>query len=487
MNARLLALAMLALFTAFTFACGGTDDDGDSDESDDDETNDNDDTSADNLDDDVTDDDAHPSDHGFYQFAPRPSNEIGVFVAKTGDDANPGTMAEPKKTIGAGVALAEAAGKSVFVAVGTYEESVNSKVSLYGGFNNAFTHRETDLLETVIAATGEFGVQFALEESDAPVTLEGFTIRESAAQVQSALAYTAGVYMTGGYAVIAWNTIFGGAGTRSSNGMNVIDGSIVALGNRITGGAAASPIRPWSVTGLIFGGSAADSQAVLIGNVISAEKAGNGEANRSVGLTAFDLASATNDGTRIFAFNNVIRGAEAGASTTVEFWINPHYDTLARSGAVFVNNVLIVSHGGDGFVGTVWGLYWMHNIVWGPEAECLWYFDHWVGFVQYECIETLGEFNRKYDGPKNLQNISADPLFVGPDDFHLTPESPGIDAGMSLAEFESLDMPWPDTPEPPYWLPDGLDLETLLAYDADGDPRPYGAGWDIGPDEWTPQ
>ncbi|MCZ7585208.1 MAG: hypothetical protein M5R36_18780 [Deltaproteobacteria bacterium] len=36
MNARLLALAMLALFTAFTFACGGTDDDGDSDESDDD-------------------------------------------------------------------------------------------------------------------------------------------------------------------------------------------------------------------------------------------------------------------------------------------------------------------------------------------------------------------------------------------------------------------------------------------------------------------
>ena len=32
----------------------------------------------------------------------------------------------------------------------------------------------------------------------------------------------------------------------------------------------------------------------------------------------------------------------------------------------------------------------------------------------------------------------------------------------------------------------GLELSDLVATDADGDPRPYGAGWDIGPDEWTP-
>jgi len=55
-------------------------------------------------------------------------------------------------------------------------------------------------------------------------------------------------------------------------------------------------------------------------------------------------------------------------------------------------------------------------------------------------------------------NIDADPLFVGGGDYHLTEESPCIDAGTSKGA--------PDT-------------------DIDGDSRPQGAGYDIGSDEYV--
>ena len=54
-------------------------------------------------------------------------------------------------------------------------------------------------------------------------------------------------------------------------------------------------------------------------------------------------------------------------------------------------------------------------------------------------------------------NIDADPLFVMEEDFHLNPGSPCIDAGIAA------DIP----------------------VDIDGDVRPYGAGFDMGADEYT--
>ncbi|MCZ7585209.1 MAG: DUF1565 domain-containing protein [Deltaproteobacteria bacterium] len=272
------------------------------------ETNDNDDTSADNLDDDVTDDDAHPSDHGFYQFAPRPSDEIGVFVAKTGDDANPGTMAEPKKTIGAGVALAEAAGKSVFVAVGTYEESVNSKVSLYGGFNNAFSRREIDLLETVIAATEDFGAKFDLPDSDAYVVLEGFTIRESETQYQAGYDTTTGVAVSGGHIVLSRNIIYGGAG-ESTFGVDTDVATPVIVRNKVYGTAFREERNRSTQSWAVAVGGSEDwylccLSALLIGNVIDAGVTADRDHSLAVGLSVGFGASAV-------AFNNVISGGEA--------------------------------------------------------------------------------------------------------------------------------------------------------------------------------
>ncbi len=66
------------------------------------------------------------------------SNDAGVFVAmpETGNDSNPGTWQLPVATINKGVEIAEAAtpSKEVYVASGSYNESVETSVSMYGGF-----------------------------------------------------------------------------------------------------------------------------------------------------------------------------------------------------------------------------------------------------------------------------------------------------------------------------------------------------------------
>jgi hypothetical protein len=59
------------------------------------------------------------------------------------------------------------------------------------------------------------------------------------------------------------------------------------------------------------------------------------------------------------------------------------------------------------------------------------------------------------------------PLFVDPDsgDYHLQNSSPCIDSGVDPTTYIN---------------------PVLVEFDFEGDARPYGAGWDIGVDEWTP-
>jgi CARDB/Protein of unknown function (DUF1565) len=59
-----------------------------------------------------------------------------VFVSPTGNDASPGTMARPLRTLAAAVTAADARNKDVYAAAGTYGEElqVASRVSVYGGY-----------------------------------------------------------------------------------------------------------------------------------------------------------------------------------------------------------------------------------------------------------------------------------------------------------------------------------------------------------------
>ncbi len=77
----------------------------------------------------------------------------GVFVAKWGSDANPGTLEAPLLTIQHGIDRAASSGKrEVYVATGVYTDPVVLKpgVSVYGGYSADFRVREPLAYETVV-------------------------------------------------------------------------------------------------------------------------------------------------------------------------------------------------------------------------------------------------------------------------------------------------------------------------------------------------
>lgn len=79
--------------------------------------------------------------------------ENAVFVAKNGDDSNPGTIAAPLLTVQAAITLCYVTGKrDVYVATGVYTESVvlSPSVHLYGGYGSDFTTRDPVATSTVI-------------------------------------------------------------------------------------------------------------------------------------------------------------------------------------------------------------------------------------------------------------------------------------------------------------------------------------------------
>jgi uncharacterized protein DUF1565 len=108
----------------------------------------------------------------------------------------------------------------------------------------------------------------------------------------------------------------------------------------------------------------------------------------------------------------------------------------------------------------------INNNIWNQGLNCL-----LSAFPDQDpqCILTIDDINAcewLYCTEAN-GNISLDPLLVDPanDDYHLAAQSPCVDAGV----------------DPVAWY--GGDLAD---YDFEGDARPWGAGWDIGADEWTP-
>lgn len=102
-----------------------------------------------------------------------------VYVATTGSDTNPGSLARPMRTLQAALAAARAARKSVLVATGVYAGfDVVGGVSIYGGYSPDFTDRDLDLypvtLENLTARPGTpalrcNGVRTATR-------IEGFTV-----------------------------------------------------------------------------------------------------------------------------------------------------------------------------------------------------------------------------------------------------------------------------------------------------------------------
>ena len=147
-----------------------------------------------------------------------------VFVSTAGSDAATGSKGNPLLTINAGITKASADGKDVYVAGGTYNQTLDlaDNVGVYGGYVPFSGARSTSETTTVNGAP-----QAALADGDTAVTLQLLTLNGAA---------------TGGAGQSAY-------GVRAINGSSlVLEGVRAAAGNGTAGapGAAVSVPAPGS-------------------------------------------------------------------------------------------------------------------------------------------------------------------------------------------------------------------------------------------------
>jgi|GEM_PF-1524038 len=147
-----------------------------------------------------------------------------VFVSKTGNDANPGTMAAPKLTITAGLLRAESLGVfRVNVAQGSYPERIELKngVSLYGGYDSTWTRFPFVHNTTIGPAPSDTAIAIR-GENVSGVTVDGFTIVAGSAAVVEESAY--GIALLSSNVTINNNLIVVGNGANGQDGSEGIAG-----------------------------------------------------------------------------------------------------------------------------------------------------------------------------------------------------------------------------------------------------------------------
>ena len=160
---------------------------------------------------------------------------VAVFVAKNGDDSNPGTIAAPVRSIQAGIDLAQSEGKrDVYVATGVYAESIAlaAGVTTYGGFNGDFSARDLTLYETAILgddpSAEKPGAVNAIGLGGDPGTtgLVGFTVFGGTTKVAGSSSYAVYVADSGDALTVRDNVIFAGSGGDGADGSGGDSGDI---------------------------------------------------------------------------------------------------------------------------------------------------------------------------------------------------------------------------------------------------------------------
>ena len=333
-----------------------------------------------------------------------PDNASLLYVAGTGNDANPGTAEAPLLTLPAAIAAGAAriaAGEArpvhVRVAAGTY--AVNSDaavgthlvlsegVSLYGGYASDWSARDPVAQETIIADGGtDTGNNLSPNRvlaADSTITtatvVDGFTIRGAAGGYAyglylagaptvracridggTATVVTTGVYIDGAAPRLEGNTIT--AGTAPQNyGVQVQNGATPTLaGNDMRGGGGSLSFAlmtfnaaPVLTGNTLYGGTATQSRGLQNSNgtpSITANTIHGGDAgNQSVAVL-----NANGSGTAILR-NNVILGGSASQTTrgiSVESGAHPiiQHNTIDGGTAGLVAYAVVLVGGSGGTI-----------------------------------------------------------------------------------------------------------------------------------------
>lgn len=258
-----------------------------------------------------------------------------IFVAKTGDDTNPGTIDSPKRTILGGITAAAAQAKrDVYVATGVYSESVNMtpNVSLYGGYSGDFLARDIVLYETAIlgpapvtSLPATVNAPGFTDDSGATTTLAGFSIFGWNSLQPGGSSYGVWAPEATSQLRIANNRIYAGSGGNGTPGASGVSG---ASGQDGATGLAAKDVGDSSCddSDASFGGSGGVHSC---GNL--AVNGGNGGAaqcpnfNESVSFPACPAGAAQNPEPSESGQDGLGNSAGAGGASGFDSYINARY------------------------------------------------------------------------------------------------------------------------------------------------------------------
>jgi parallel beta-helix repeat protein len=376
-------------------------------------------------------------------------------------------------TIQAGIDVA-LTGDIVLVAPGTYYENVDFKgkaISVMSADGPRVTFVDGGLVAPVVT--------FSSGEGRSSV-LQGFTIQHGSSTFESGYD-GGGVDINGSSPTVVRNIITDNVACDSGGGVAINSGSPLIKGNLITRNSQSGCSGGVGGGGIKIAGAAS---AQVVGNIIAdnswSSASGGGISLFSAGtpLVANNIIrgnSAGNDGGAFWIVNqsdamivqNLIIGNTAGRGGGI-YWLVP----LDDRGPFVVNNTIADNSAAEG--SGVWaGGFQGHAEVWNniivaPAGESPIFCD-----AIYDPTPPLFRFNNAfspdeppYQGtcsgqPGQQGNISVDPLFVAPGDYHLQALSPSIDAGDNSAP-------------------------NLPAEDIDGDPRIANGVIDQGFDEAIP-
>ncbi len=381
-----------------------------------------------------------------------PSDLNGIFLSKTGNDADAGTMAAPVATLGKAIELAGTT-KSVFVGAGDYTVGIQGLgVSLYCGYDSSDWTRNIDLFKTTITATylyssKHIAVQGCTLQGQGALTLNAdATVADNVLKSLSTGWGSPAVNVQGGRTVLLRNSITNGAVTDGhSTGVSVHpNAAVVARDNDITTSSATQRSTGIAGEGVII----AEGNRIRVGegdvgaNGIYARGFAVIRNNVLSGSTTRSIDHIEVSGARFaWVLNNTILspadGTARGGGVRVSY-----------SAAVIANNLI---------EGTLVGVsadradMWLRNnvlpaaCVTRPEAmNCLSDVERLNACTWHGCMESGG-------------NLDVDALLA--DDGSLEAGSSAIDAGVD-----------------PVTLFGKMDVQD----DFEGSARPLGLGWDIG-------
>ncbi len=261
------------------------------------------------------------------------------------------------------------------------------------------------------------------------------TVRGNLVQGNTCTRYGAGMYAYGGAPRLLDNELRGNVAGRNAGGIYLSWSAALVQGNLIVGNVAGENGLSWNGGGLLV---------VHGGPTITANRILDNAAGSSggMGLEMVDHFTVTNN---LIAHNS---------TEGVMLWEPPLQGLIAHN--------TIAYNGGMGgiYLGYAYVTPTILNNIVVSNTHGIYAHADASGTLDYN--DVWGNTTRDYDLPGALQpgphDIQADPHLANPagDDYHLRFGSPCIDVGMNAG----------------------------VTTDLDGDPRPLGAGYDIGVDEY---